>query len=231
MTLSVNFSVNFLILIITLFLYTSEACYAQVSKDTLILKDQVNRLQEDIEEQKTITSTLLKRINDLIEKQNDLIKQYSQTNIVIQGLQSTQKTKPERFKNAFVLNKDGKPYAYIGNDLKLYEYYGKDLIGWIKSETNEIVRNFDEAVVAIIDGDFILDETGHAIGSIEQSENLRWDREKLYSQVQKRPISHYFVRLENPKQFTPSTFRFSDWSTQKIEDVLFFSEKKIQKLR
>ena len=59
-----NFLVNFLILIITLFSYTSEACYAQVSKDTLILKDQVNRLQEDLEEQKTITSTLLKRINE-----------------------------------------------------------------------------------------------------------------------------------------------------------------------
>ena len=97
--------------------------------------------------------------------------------------------------------------------------------------TNEIVRNFDEAVVAIIDGDFILDETGHAIGSIERSETLKWDREKLYSQVQKRPLSNYFIRLENPQQFNKSTFRFSDWSTRNLEDILFFSEKKIQKLR
>ena len=60
---------------------------------------------------------------------------------------------------------------------------------------------------------------------------MRWDREKLYSQVQKKPVSQYFIRLENPKQFNLSTFRFSDWSNQKLEDLLFFSEKKIQKLK
>ena len=83
----------------------------------------------------------------------------------------------------------------------------------------------------MIENDFILDETGHAIGSIERSENLRWDRERLYSQVQKKPVSQYFIRTESPTQFNLSTFRYSDWSTQMLEDILFFSEKKIQKLK
>lgn len=218
-------------LLVLIFTFIALPSNAQTSKEALILKDQVNRLQSDLEDQKAITSSLLERINSLIENQNNLIKQYSQTNLIIHSLQSNPKASSNDFKDTFILNKEGKPYAFIDKDLKLYEYYGHDLLGWINSETNEVVRNFDEATVAIIDDNFILDETGHAIASIERSENLKWDREKLYSQVQKRPLSKYFVRLENPQQFNKSTFRFSDWSVKKIEDILFFSEKRIQKLR
>lgn len=215
-----------------LILFSSQlSSFAQTSKEALILKEQVNRLQTDLEDQKATTSTLLEKINSLIENQNNLIKQYAQTNLVIQNLQISSKGANNKFKDAYLLNRDGKPYAFIDNDLKLYEYYGHDLLGWINPDTNEVIRNFDEAVVAIIDGDFILDETGHAIASIERSENLKWDREKLYSQVQKRPLSNYFIRLENPQLFNKSTFKFSDWSIKKIEDILFFSEKRIQKLK
>lgn len=223
---------KYFLLFTILLLFSSQLfSFAQTSKESLILKDQINKLQTDLEDQKTITSTLLEKINSLIETQNNLIKQYTQTNLIIQNLQSNPKTSNEKFKDAYVLNKEGKPYAFIDKDLKLYEYYGKDLLGWINPETNELIRNFDEATVAIIDGDFILDETGHAIASIERSENLKWEREKLYSQVQKRPLSNYFIRLENPQQFNKSTFKFSDWSIKKIEDILFFSEKRIQKLK
>lgn len=214
-----------------LFSLTVLPSFAQTSKESLILKDQINKLQTDLEDQKVLTSTLLERINSLIETQNSLIKQYTQTNLIIQNLQTGSKISNDKFKDAFILNKEGKPYAFIDNDLKLYEYYGHDLLGWIKPDTNEIVRNFDEAIVATIDGDFILDETGHSIATIERSETLKWDREKLSPQVQKRPLSNYFIRLENPQLFNKSTFKFSDWSIKKIEDILFFSEKRIQRLK
>ena len=130
-----------------------------------------------------------------------------------------------------IVNKDGKLVAFIDDGLRLYEYYGGYLIGWIKPDTNEVVRNFDNSVIGVIEDDFILDETGHAIGSIERSENLRWDREKLFQQIQKKPTSHYFIRIENPIPFNLSPFRYSDWASEKLEDILFFSEKKIQKLK
>lgn len=230
MTQLANFLIKAFIALV-LILSIANISFAQTSKDTLILKDQINKLQTDLEDQKTITSTLLEKINNLIDSQNSLIKQYTQTNLIIQNLQTGSTSSNDKFKDAFIVNKEGKPYAFIDKDLKLYEYYGQDLLGWINPDTSELVRNFDEAVVAIIDGDFILDETGHAIASIERSENLKWDREKLYSQVQKRPLSNYFIKLENPQQFNKSTFKFSDWSLKKIEDILFFSEKRIQKLK
>lgn len=205
--------------------------FAQATKENLILRDQISKLQDDLSEQKALTSDLLERLNEVIKNQNQLIINFGETTKLIQNISTIALPANQTFKDAFILNKSGKPIAFIDDGLKLYEYYGGNLIGWIKPDTNEIVRNFDNSVVAQIEGDFILDETGHAIGSIERSENLRWDREKLYSQAQKNPVSQYFIRLENPKQFNLSTFRYSDWSNQKLEDILFFSEKKIQKLK
>jgi len=220
------------ILIITILCFQTSV-FAQTSKEGLYLKDQITKLQVELEEQKEITSTLLEKINELTKNQNQLILDLGQSIKLLQEIftQSSILNPRSSFKDAFILNKDGKPIASIDDSLKLYEYYGGNLVGWIKTETNEIIRNFDNSVIGIIENDFVLDETGHATGSIERSENLRWDREKYYSQVQKKPVSQYFVRLENPKQFNLSTFRYSDWSTQKLEDILFFSEKKIQKLK
>lgn len=203
------------------------------SAPTLFLKEQISKLQEDLAEQKELTSTLLDRLNESIKNQNQLILQFGETSKLIQSISSLiSPTKPQAFlSSTFFLNKDGKPIAFVDDNLKIYEYYGGNLIGWINPDTNEIVRNFDNSVVAVIENSFVLDETGHVIGSVEKSENLRWDRERLYGQAQKEPVSQYFIRLENPKQFNLSTFRYSDWSTQKLEDVLFFSEKKIQKLK
>ncbi len=221
------------LLFILLISFFNQVSLAQTTKENLQLKDQVSKLQVDLEEQKSTTAKLLEQVTDLIENQNTLIKDFTQTSKVVQDLQviTEQNKKQLKFKDAFVLNKEGRPVAFIDNDLKLYDYYGKDLLGWIKLETNELVRNYDESVIAQIENDFLIDDTGHVIGSIERSENLKWDREKLYPQVQKRPLSQYFIKLENPKQFNPNTFRFSDWSNQKLEDILFFNEKKIQRLR
>lgn len=221
------------LLFILLISFFNQVSLAQTTKENLQLKDQVSKLQVDLEEQKSTTAKLIEQVTDLIENQNTLIKDFTQTSKVVQDLQviTEQNKKQLKFKDAFVLNKEGRPVAFIDNDLKLYDYYGKDLLGWIKLETNELVRNYDESVIAQIENDFLIDDTGHVIGSIERSENLKWDREKLYPQVQKRPLSQYFIKLENPKQFNPNTFRFSDWSNQKLEDILFFNEKKIQRLR
>lgn len=216
-----------------IFLIIVTPAFAQATKETLYLKDQISRLEGEVSEQKNLIKGLTDEISMLTENQTILITNIKETNKFILGLpgSSELKNSQNKFKDAFLLNKNGKPVAFVDAGLKLYEYYGGNLIGWINLDTNEIVRNHDNSVVAVIDGDFILDETGHTIGSIERSENLRWDREKLYSQIQKKPVSQYFVRLENPKQFNLSTFRFSDWSDQMLEDVLLFSEKKIQKLK
>ena len=205
--------------------------YAQTTKENLTLRDQLSKLQDDLADQKELTSNLLEKLNDIIKNQNQLIINFGETTKLIHNISTVSLTTSQTFKDAFILNKSGRPVAFIDDGLKLYEYSGGNLIGWIKPETNEIVRNFDNSIVAQIENDFILDETGHAIGSVERSENLKWDREKLYAQVQKNPVSQYFVRLENPKQFNLSTFRYSDWSVQKLEDILFFSDKKIQKLK
>ena len=80
-----------------------------------------------------------------------------------------------------------------------------------------------------LENDFLIDDKGSPIGSIERSETLKWEREKLTTQ--KTPGSHFFVMAVAPQQFIQTKFRTSDWSTQKIEDVLFFSEKNVQKLK
>ena len=206
--------------------------FAQDIKESLILKDQISKLQVELTEQKALTTNLFEKIDDLIKDQNQLILQFTETSKAIKNIsQGTQFDQINKFKDAFLLSKDGKKIGLIDYDLKFYEYYSGNLIGWIKPDTNELVRNYDNSVVGIIENDFVLDETGHVIGSIERSENLRWDREKFYAQVQKTPVSQYFIRLENPKSFNLSTFRYSDWSNQKLEDILFFSDKKIQKLK
>ena len=221
---------NLIILSFLIILSNQSVSFAQATKETLFLKEQISKLQEDLHEQKELTANLLEKLNDLVKNQDQLIIQFGETSKIIQNISSSYLPK-QSARDSFILNKNGKPVAFIDEGLKLYEYFGGNLIGWIKPDTNEIVRNFDNSIIAQIENDFVLDETGHAIGSIERSENLRWDREKLYSQAQKNPVSQYFIRLENPRQFNLSTFRFSDWSVQKLEDILFFSEKKIQKLK
>ena len=219
------------LLILFLLLIPLDA-HGQATKETLYLKDQISDLQKEVKEQKELSQNLLEKINELIKNQNELILQSGQVAKILENLTSTSSaTKQTTFKDAFIVNKDGKLVAFIDDGLRLYEYYGGYLIGWIKPDTNEVVRNFDNSVIGVIEDDFILDETGHAIGSIERSENLRWDREKLFQEIQKKPISHYFIRIENPIPFNLSPFRYSDWASEKLEDILFFSEKKIQKLK
>ena len=218
--------------ILIIFICQFNNSFAQDIKESLILKDQISKLQVELTEQKVLTTSLLEKIDVLIKDQNQLILQFTEASKAIKNIsQGTQLNQKDKFKDAFLLSKDGKKIAFVDYDLKLYEYYGGNLIGWIKPDTNEIVRDYDNSIIAIIENDFVLDETGHAIGSIERSENMKWDREKFYAQVQKTPISQYFIRLENPKPFNLSTFRYSDWSAQKLEDILYFSEKKIQKLK
>lgn len=202
-------------------------------QESLLLKEEIRKLREDLSSQKEVTSDLLQRTNDLITSQNLLITDLRNTIQIIQNIPSIilSPVQQATFKDAFILNRDGKPFAFIDAGLKLYEYAGGNLIGRINPDTSEIIRNFDNSVVAAIENDFVLDESGHAIGSIERSENLRWDREKLYSKIQKTPTSHFFVQQENQRRFILSPYRSSEWSTQKIEDILLFSEKNIQKLK
>ncbi len=202
-------------------------------QESILLKEEIRKLREDLSSQKDATSDLLQRTNDLITSQNLLITDLKNTIQIIQNIPSVILSPGQQatFKDAFILNKDGKPFAFIDAGLKLYEYAGGNLLGRINPDTSEIIRNFDNSVVAAIENDFVIDESGHAIGSIERSENLRWDREKLYSKIQKTPVSHFFVQQENPRRFILSPYRSSEWSTQKIEDILLFSEKNIQKLK
>lgn len=202
-------------------------------KETIILKEEIIKLRKDLSEQKEQTSKLLERINDLISNQSLLISDLKNTIQVFQNFSTTALTLSQQntYKDAFILNKEGKPIAFVDAGLKLYEYTGGNLIGWIKPDTNEVVRNTDNSVIGIIENDFIVDESGYPIGSIERSETLRWDREKLYGKIQKKPASHFFARPQSPRKFILSTFRSSDWSTQKLEDLLYFSEKEIQKLK
>lgn len=60
-----------------------------------------------------------------------------------------------------------------------------------------MIRNFDDSTVAVIENDSIIDYTGHPIGSIERSEHLRWDREKLFPKFQKKPVSHFLLNYHH----------------------------------
>ena len=201
--------------------------------ETQALKEEVIKLKKELIEQKDLTSMLVDRTIEVIDNQNQLLIQFKNTSDVINDISSTTDLLKQQLsvKETFILNMSGKPFAFIDNGFKLYEYNGGNLIGWINPKTNEIIRNFDNSTVAVVENDFVIDATGHPIGSIERSENLRWDREKLYPKVQKNPISHFFVRPSAPTQFILTPYRSSDWSAQNIEDILFFAENKIQKLK
>ncbi|GEM_PF-3013547 len=202
-------------------------------QETQALKEEVIKLRKDLSDQKDLTSMLVDRTIEIIDNQNQLFTQFQNTSSVINDIFSTTEFAKQQvtFKDAFILNMSGKPFAFIDNGFKLYEYTGGNLIGWVNPKTNEIIRNFDNSVVAIVENDFVIDATGHPIGTIERSENLKWDREKLYAKVQKNPVSHFFVRPSVPTQFILTPYRSSDWSAQNIEDILFFAENKIQKLK
>ena len=166
----------FQIIILTTTIFCCQTtAFAQATKETLFIKDQLLKLQEDLSEQKELTSTVLEKLNESIKNQNQLILQFNETSKLIQkpSLPASPIKQQSFFNSTFILNKDGKPVALIDDNLKLYEFTGGNLIGWINPDTNEIVRNFDNSVVAVIENDFVLDETGHAIGSIEKSENLK----------------------------------------------------------
>ncbi len=204
-----------------------------IIQETQALKEEVIKLRKELVEQKDLTSMLVDRTIEIINNQNQLFTQFQNTSDSINDLSSTANLLKQQLsiKDTFILNMSGKPFAFIDNGFKLYEYNSGNLIGWINPKSNEIIRNFDNSIVAIIENDFVIDATGHPVGSIERSENLRWDREKLYPKVQKNPISHFFVRPSAPTQFILTPYRSSDWSAQNIEDLLFFAENKIQKLK
>ena len=203
-----------------------KASFAQTPRDTVILREQISKLQSDLEEQKALTSKLLERDTQLIDNQEKTLidlREFSDFTMTFIDLQ-------KKYKDAFIFNRDGKPYAYVDfPELKLYEYSTGKLLGWIDPNKNEVIRNYDGSTISTIENDFLIDVQGSPIGSIERSEVLRWEREKLM--IQKTPESHFFVMSVAPQQFIQTQFRTSNWSTQKLEDILFFSEKNIQKLK
>lgn len=220
------FNFIFAFILVGYFLKTS----AQTGTEILFLKQEVNEIKNEISAQKTLNSKILEKLDLLIENQN---KSQDSTNTLINTLNILSNSLPNsdnsKFQNAFLLDKLGLPFAYIDNEQKIYSYSSGNLLGQINTMTNEVIRNFDSSIVAILDGDFLIDDTGHPIASIERSENLRWEREKLYSKTQKTPISHYFVMNIAPQIFIPNSFRFSSWSDKKLSEVLYFDETKVQK--
>ena len=209
--------------------------YAQTpSRENILLREEVSNLRKELTQQRNLTSTLLEKTNSLTNSQNRIITDLMDATIIIQDLSTLTMSlisQQSTYKDAFIFNRHGKPVAFIDIGLKIYGYNNGNFIGWINQNTNEIVRNFDNSVVAIIENDFLIDEKGYPVGSIERSETLKWDREKLYGKVQKTPHSHFFVRPTTPRRFIISRFRGSSWSTQELEDVLFFNEKEIQKVK
>lgn len=212
----------------------------QGSKDSLILKEEISNLKKEIQEQKDLMRTqgdtvtrLLDRSTDIINYESNIITDLREATAAIQGFSNYTMSfinLQKKYLNAFLFNKEGKPAAYIDfPELKLYEYNTGNLLGWIDPEKNEVIRNYDGSTVATIENDFLIDAQGSPIASIERSENLKWEREKLM--IQKNPVSHFFVMASAPQQFIQTKFRTSDWSAQRLEDVLFFSEKNIQKLK
>lgn len=197
------------------------------------LREEVSKLRKDISDQKDLTSMLLDRTSDLSNSQNQINSQLQNTVTTLKDISSDTEFLKQQllFRDTFIFNKDGKPFAFIDPNLRIYEYAGGNLIGLINPDTNEIIRNYDGSTVATLEKNFLIDQNGQPIGSVERSETLRLEREKLYPQIQKTPLSHFFVPIEGKKQFIQIPDRFSDWSTQKLDDILFFSEKKIQELK
>ena len=122
-------------------------CFAQTPKDTVILREQISKLQIDVEEQKTLTSKLLERNTELINNQEKTLIDLREFSDFIMSFIDLQK----KYKDAFVFNRDGKPYAYIDfPELKLYEYSTGKLLGWIDTNKNALIRNYDGSTIATI---------------------------------------------------------------------------------
>ncbi len=215
----------------------------QNSREAQLLREEVSNLKKELQDQKELIRTqgdatimLLERNLDLTNTQSKTISDLiMDTTVILQSFSTFTMTYIDlqgKYKDAFIFNPNGKPYAYIDfPELKIYEYNSGDLLGWINADKNEVIRNYDGSTIATIENDFLIDDKGAPIGSIERSETLRWEREKLLGMLLKTPLSHFFVQSAVPQQFIQPKYRTSDWSTQKIEDVLFFSEKNIQKLK
>ncbi len=198
-----------------------------------LLKEEIIRLRKEVSEQKETTSNILHRTEDISNNQSQLLNQSKEiitaTNDIYSIVQSLQQYL--NYKDAFIFTKEGKPFAYIDPFLKVYEYSGGNLLGWLNVQDKQIVRNYDNSIIATIENDFIIDETGHPIGTIERSETLRLEREKLFPRVQKTPVSHFFNKIITQKQFIQPQYRFTDWSQKRLEDVLIFPTEKIEKLK
>ena len=205
----------------------------QSQREAQLLREEVSNLRKELSAQKDLTSMLMDRANDISDNQSQINSQLQNTISTLKDINSDTDFLKQQllFRDSFIFNKTGKPFAFIDPSLRIYEYSSGNLIGSIDINTNEIIRNYDGSTIATLEKNFLIDQNGQPIGSIERSETLRLEREKLYPQIQKNPISHFFVPIEGKKQFIQTPSRFSDWSTQMLEDVLFFSEKKIQKLK
>ena len=205
----------------------------QFLQETQSIKDEIAKLRKELVDQKDITSMLLDKVNDLTNNQSQFSSQLRDNTNQLSNIGSDLNFFRQQliFMDTFIFNKEGKPYAYIDPAFKIYEYKSGNLIGFLDSTSNQVIRNFDGSTVAILSGSFLFDETGHPLASIDMSENLRWEREKLYPQIQKTPISHIFTSLQNKRQFIQSPYIFTDWSNQKLEEVLFFDEKNVEKVK
>jgi len=200
-------------------------------RETQLLKDELIKLRQDISEQKGLTSNLLNRIIQVVDNQNQLINISTQNGQLFESISTSTNSINQQlsFMDAVILDKTGMPYGFIEDGFKIYEYNNGNLLGTI-GQNNEIIRNSDGSVVGIIEKDFIIDTTGHPIASVERSENLRWEREKLYAQVQKTPVSLFFI-MNSPQPFNLNNFRFSTWSNQDLMSILYFDEGEVQKLK
>lgn len=200
-------------------------------QEAQILKDEIIKLRKDLIEQKDITSALLNRISQLVNNQNQLINITNENIAIFRDISnSTNRINQQlSFMDAVIFDKNGVPFGFIDEGSKIYEYKGGNLLGTI-NPNNEVIRNIDGSIVAIVEDGFLIDYTGHPIASIERSENLRWEREKLYGAVQKTPVSQFFIR-NNPQPFNLSSFRFSTWSNEDLKSLLYFDPGEVQKLK
>ncbi len=126
-----------------------------------------------------------------------------------------------KYKDAFILNPSGAVVGSIDNTtLKIYGFNNGNLLGFVDLKNNIIIRNEDKNTIAKIENDFLINEIGEPIGSIERSSELTKAREKL--NIQKTPESQYTQRNENKTDFNLSSARANRWSsTQSISDLLF----------
>lgn len=224
-----NKKIKLIFLTTTLILFSVLKSNGQNANNLILGK--LETIESEVAAQKLINSQQLEALKELIENQNKLLEEVQVTNAAISTLLSSDLSSQGRFKDAFILNNKGVPYAFIDVNSNIYDYNNGNLLGFIDIKTNQIIRSYDQSPVAILDNDFLIDEAGHPIGSIERSETLRWDREKSYSKTQKTPVSHFFV-MNLPRQvFIPTEFRFNSWSQKDISEVLYFDPERVQSQR